>query len=179
MLKQLIALFCEQTLHGYFGDKVVVMSFIFTSCSDVNGCPLATHVFSKVQDRLAQSPQLKQHVRLVSISFDPDYDTPQVMASYAENFRQPGFDWQFLTTASDTALAPILSNYGQWVIKDYDEEGRYLGTMSHLLRVFLIDEQKRIRNIYSVSFLHADTIANDIETLLAEKRGPPGGIDVD
>ena len=158
----------RHALHDYFGDKVVVMSFIFTTCSDVNGCPLATHVFRKVQERLAESSRLKRRARLVSISFDPEYDTPQVMTSYAKNFRQPGFDWQFLTTRSVEALEPILRDYGQWVIKDYDEQGRYLGTMSHLLRVFLIDEQKRIRNIYSVSFLHADTIANDIETLLAE-----------
>jgi len=156
------------SLHDYFGDKVVVMSFIFTTCGDVNGCPLATHVFSKVQDRLAELPHLKQRVRLVSLSFDPAYDTPQVMAGYAGNFKRPAFDWQFLTTATDEALTPILRDYGQWVIKDYDEDGRYLGTMSHLLRVFLIDQQKRIRNIYSVSFLHADTIANDIETLLGE-----------
>ena len=158
----------QQALHAYFGDKIVVMSFIFTTCSDVNGCPLATHVFRKVQNRLLELPQLKQQVRLVSISFDPEFDTPQVMARYAGNFKQPGFDWQFLTTSSEEALAPILRDYGQWVIKDYDTEGRYLGTMSHLLRVFLIDKQKRIRNIYSVSFLHAETIANDIETLLAE-----------
>ncbi|MCZ6642290.1 MAG: SCO family protein [Gammaproteobacteria bacterium] len=158
----------QAMLHDYFGDKVVVLSFIFTTCGDVNGCPLATHVFSKVQDRLIELPQLKQRVRLLSLSFDPAYDTPEVMASYAGNFRQPGFDWHFLTTANEAALAPILRDYGQWVIKDYDEDGRYLGTMSHLLRVFLIDERMRIRNIYSVSFLHADTIANDVETLLGE-----------
>ena len=60
--------------------------------------------------------------------------------------------------------------YQQGIIErsELSEAGRPLGTMSHLLRVYLIDAQKRIRNIYSVSFLHADTLANDVRTLLME-----------
>ncbi len=64
----------------------------------------------------------------------------------------------------------MLAAYNQWVIRDYDADGNYLGTMSHLLRVYLIDRDMRIRNIYSTSFLHADTVANDIRTLLAEEH---------
>ena len=103
----------------------------------------------------------------LSFSFDPDYDTPAVLADYAERFVANEFDWQFLTCGSETELAGVLQDYDQWIIRDYDSEGRSLGTMSHLLRVYLIDRDKRIRNIYSVSFLHAETIANDIRTLLA------------
>ena len=87
------------------------------------------------------------------------------MAKFVKN---PDFDWQFLTTQSERELDPILNEFGQWVIKDYDPEGNYLGTMSHVLRVFLIDRKKRIRNIYSVSFLHADTVTHDIQSLLQE-----------
>ena len=43
-----------------------------------------------------------------------------------------------------------------------------MGTMSHILRVFLIDESRQIRNIYSTSFLHANTVANDVRSLLME-----------
>ena len=63
----------------------------------------------------------------------------------------------------------ILKGYNQWIIKDFNEQGRYLGTISHILRVFLIDQDKQIRNIYSISFLHADTLLNDIRTLLREQ----------
>ena len=155
-------------LHDYLGDKLVVMSFIFTTCSDINGCPLATFVFKGVQDRLREDPALARQVRLLSFSFDPEHDKPQVLDAYAGHFRHPQFDWQFLTTKSTEALTPILADYGQWVIRDYDEDGNYLGSMSHVLRVFLIDRDKRIRNIYSTSFLHADTVANDLRTLLME-----------
>ncbi len=141
-------------LHDFLGDKVVVLSFIYTTCSDVNGCPLATHVLRGVQDRVLADPALAQRVRLVSYSFDPAHDTPAVLAEYAGIFRDPGFDWVFLTAPSRAELDGTLQAYDQWVIRDYDDQGNYLGSMSHLLRVYLIDRQKRLRNVYSVSFLH-------------------------
>lgn len=155
-------------VHDFLGDKIVVLSFIYTRCNDINGCPLASHVLRGVQNRLLEMPKLSDSVRLVSFSFDPGYDTPEVLADYSGYFRKPDYDWRFLTCGSEDELQPILDRFGQWVIRDYDEQGNYLGTMSHVLRVYLIDRAKRIRNIYSVSFLHADTLLNDIRTLEME-----------
>ena len=155
-------------VHDFLGDKIVVLSFIYTRCDDVNGCPLASHVLRGVQNRLLETPDLSETVRLVSFSFDPGHDTPEVLADYSGYFRKPDYDWRFLTCGSAEELEPILDQFGQWVIADYDAEGSYLGTMSHVLRVYLIDRDRRIRNIYSVSFLHADTLLNDIRTLQME-----------
>lgn len=156
-------------LHDYLGDKPTVLSFIFTTCDDVNGCPLATYVMRSVQDALQADPDTADKARLVSFSFDPVFDTPDVIDAYGSQFRSGNFDWQFLTTSGPEALDPILSAYGQWVIRDYDANGSYMGTMSHILRVFLIDKDRNIRNIYSTSFLHADTVANDVRSLLIEE----------
>jgi cytochrome oxidase Cu insertion factor (SCO1/SenC/PrrC family) len=123
-----------------------------------------------VQDALQADPLTANKARLVSFSFDPLFDTPGVIDAYGAQFRADGFDWQFLTTEGATTLDPILSAYDQWVIRDYDTNGEYMGTMSHILRVFLIDESRRIRNIYSTSFLHADTVANDVRSLLIEAQ---------
>ena len=155
-------------LHDVLDRKIVVLSFIYTRCSDVNGCPLASYVLERVRENLLAKPDLADAVRLVSVSFDPDHDTPATMARYAERFGGADGDWQFLTCASRVELEPLLRAYDQWVIPEIDENGVSLGTMSHLLRVYLIDRDKRVRNIYSVSFLHPDTIANDIRTLLLE-----------
>ena len=155
-------------VHDLLGEKIVVLSFIYTACTDINGCPLASHVLRGVQNRLLQTPGLRDRVRLVSFSFDPANDTPEVLSRYSGYFKKPEFDWRFLTCGSEQELAPILDRFGQWVIKDYDNEGNYLGTISHMLRVYLIDRAKRIRNIYSLSFLHADTLINDIRTLEME-----------
>ena len=158
-------------VYDFLGDKIVVLSFIYTTCNDVNGCPLASHVLRGVQNRLLESPELANRVRLVSFSFDPGHDTPRVLKHYSGYFRKPDFDWRFLTCRSDDELAPVLDAFGQWVIKDYDDQGNFVGTMSHVLRVYLIDRARRIRNIYSVSFLHTDTLLNDIRTLELEAVG--------
>ena len=160
-------------VHDFLGDKIVVLSFIYTRCNDVNGCPLASHVLRGVQNRLLETQDLRESVRLVSLSFDPGHDTPEVLADYSGYFRKPDYDWRFLTCGSQDDLDPILDQFDQWVIRDYDTQGNYLGTISHVLRVYLIDRAKRIRNIYSVSFLHADTLLNDIRTLEME-AGQPG-----
>lgn len=157
----------QQTrLHELLGDKIVVLGFIFTSCTDVNGCPLASHVLGRVQQRLRDDQGLADQVRLISLSFDPEKDTPEVMQAYGQSLRRDDFDWRFLTCASRRELEPILDAYGQSVIRDYDADGRYLGTMSHLLRVYLIDRDRQIRNIYSPSFLHPDLVLADIRTVL-------------
>ncbi|MCC7411820.1 MAG: SCO family protein [Gammaproteobacteria bacterium] len=152
-------------LHELFDGRLVLLSFIYTHCADADGCPLASYVLGQVQDRIAALPELRDRVRLLSLSFDPGRDTPAVMAAYARAYRRAG-DWQFLTGASARALAPILAAYGQSLVNDVGPDGASLGSISHILRVFLIDDARRIRNIYSTSFLHVDTLVNDVRTVL-------------
>jgi cytochrome c peroxidase len=155
----------QLALNDLIGDKLVLLGFIYTRCSDINGCPLASYVMKKVQDRVALDDTLKTQVRLISLSFDPESDTPEALGDYARHFRRQGSDWQFLTTASEAQLQPILESYGQSRQKNYDENGDYTGSMSHILRVYLVDRQGRIRNIYSTGFLDAETVINDLRTL--------------
>ncbi|HSS66560.1 MAG TPA: cytochrome c peroxidase [Gammaproteobacteria bacterium] len=158
-------------LHDYFGDKVVVLSFIYTHCSDVNGCPLATAVLRGVKKRMEADPTLAGRLRLISLSFDPQQDLPAVMRAYGERLMGGPVEWQFLTTRSPALLDPILESYGQSVVKEYDAGGKFLGSFSHILRVFLIDRELHVRNVYTVSFLHQDTLINDVKTLLMEETG--------
>jgi len=159
----------EYPLKQLMKNKVVLLSFIYSTCNDVNGCPLATSVLHRVKTRLSKEPALVDQVRLLTLSFNPDFDTPEVMKHYAEGLQKGPLDWRFLTTHSDEQLQPILNSYQQSRQKQYDEKGLFTGTYSHILRVYLIDKQGRFRNIYSVSFLHPDTLVNDIKTLLMEQ----------
>lgn len=158
----------ELDLGELLGDKIVLLTFIYSSCTDLNGCPLATAVFYKIKERFKNNPKLADKIRLVSVSFDPEHDTPEVMRLYGAGFEGGHPDWHFLTTTSEEALLPITSQYGQMVIKQYDHEGNYTGAMSHVLRAFLIDRHKYIRQEYSVSFLHDQLVSADIKTLLIE-----------
>ena len=157
-------------LHDLMGDKLLVLSFIYSSCSEVNGCPLATHVLDRIKDRLLKTPGTGANIRFVSLSFDPGQDTPEVMSAYGSGFISDNFDWRFLTTSDESQLDPILRSYSQSVIRDPESEDGEAGRISHILRVFLIDRNKQIRNIYSPSFLHADSIITDINTLELESE---------
>jgi len=157
-------------LYNLMGDKLLVLSFIYSSCSEVNGCPLATHVLDRIKDRLLKTPGTGGYIRFVSLSFDPEQDTPEVMSAYGSGFISDDFDWRFLTTSGESQLDPILRSYSQSVIRDPESEDGEVGRISHILRVFLIDRNKQIRNIYSPSFLHADSVITDIQTLELESE---------
>ena len=64
-------------------DKVTLLSFIYRTCDDVNGCPLSTMVLRTVASRMGKEPDLAEELRLVTVSFDPLNDTPAAMATAA------------------------------------------------------------------------------------------------
>jgi cytochrome c peroxidase len=169
----------SRRLFDYLGDRYVLLSFIYTHCTAVQGCLLATGSLAMVKEALTSEPDLAKRVRLISLSFDPDRDSPAVMRRYAEEGRlgeTKGHgsirDWSFLTTASRVDLAPILEGYGQSILREVDALGRPTGNLSHVLKVFLIDHKRRVRNIYSTAFLHPAVVINDVKTLWLEDGRP-------
>ncbi|QWF71735.1 SCO family protein [Methylomonas paludis] len=160
-------------LHDLMAGKPVLLSFIYSTCNDVNGCPLATQILHKIGSQLQSQPELAGKLRLLTLSFNPQHDSPEVMRQYGAGFNTKQLDWQFLTTASEAALQPILDGYGQSVQKIYDSQGRFTGTYTHLLRVYLIDAQHKIRNIYSLDFLRADLVSADLQALLNPSPAAP------
>lgn len=171
----------DTSLHTLMGDKakatdkIILLSFIYTTCSDVNGCPLATTVLHKINSRLQKEPELAKKLRLLTLSFNPAHDTPAQMKHYGASLQEGTLEWHFLTTRSEQELNPILSAYQQNIQQVYDDKAQDTGTFSHVLRVYLIDQQRQIRSIYSLSFLHPDTVINDIKSLLQKPtvKTPP------
>jgi cytochrome oxidase Cu insertion factor (SCO1/SenC/PrrC family) len=156
-------------LRDVLAGRITVLSFVYTRCSDANGCPLATAVLYQLHGATAGDPELARNLRLVTLSFDPGHDTPATMARYARvaAARETRSPWEFLTTASDRQLAPILADYGQLVRRP---PGPAAAAPTHLLRVYLIDRQQRIRNIYGLDFLDPRLLLTDVRTLLLEDR---------
>jgi cytochrome c peroxidase len=165
----------SESLYDLLGnDKIILLSFFYSTCSDINGCPLATAVMYSLQDIVKKDPILAGRFQMISLSFDPSFDTPEVVSLYGAGLAQSS-DWRFATTASLDDINPILEGYGQSVIRDIDENGNELPSFSHILKVFLIDAQKKIRNIYSVSFLYPELIVADAKTILAEAGNKQNG----
>jgi protein SCO1/2 len=150
--------------------RITVLAFMYTRCGDI--CPTATLQLSLLQDLAAKDAELAQRMRLISLSFDPDHDTPGVLAEYAVGWRsgESGApDWLFLTAPDRNALAPVLAAYGQMVSPkpDLDTAG---GPLYHIFRAFLIDASGQIRNIYSLDFLDPELVLTDIRSLILDQE---------
>jgi protein SCO1 len=150
--------------------RITVLSFIYTRCAAPKACPYATGVLGQLHDLSAKDATLTKNMRLVSISFDPEFDTPQRLASYSENVleEKSGCEWRFVTAKSRADLQPILAAYDQAVDKRPNESDPQ-GPLYHTVRVFLIDRAGCIRNIYSSGTLDPRLILADVKTLLLEE----------
>jgi protein SCO1/2 len=160
-------------LSRYTRGEITLLGFIYTTCVDPHGCPLAYKVFDQLRKAIQSTPWLHGKVRFVTLSFDPLRDTPDVMRKYAGSHavdHGKALRWYFLTTRSARDLVPLLDGFGQDVAVTMDRSsGRARRELSHVLKVFLIDRAGDVREIYNSTFLHPDTVLNDIETLLLER----------
>lgn len=95
-------------LSDVVGDKVVLVSFVYTHCTTV--CPVVSHVFSQVQAQLG--PQMERQVRLVSLTVDPARDTPSRLKAYAaQHGTRTGWLWLTGTAPNVTAALKGFGTY--------------------------------------------------------------------
>jgi len=99
-------------LSDYRG-RVVAVTFIFTLCADT--CPVLTPMMSFVQDRLGED--FGERIAFVSITVDPERDTPEVLKEYAQAFGANLAGWSFLTGAPD-AIREVTRRYGVFAAKN-------------------------------------------------------------
>jgi protein SCO1/2 len=151
-------------------SRVTVLSFIYTRCASARACPMATGVLMDIHELSANDAELAKNLRLVSMSFDPAHDTPERMRAYSQlaSERPSAAPWHFVTSRSEAELQPVLAAYGQAVDKKANPADP-TGPLNHTLRVYLIDREGRIRNIYSTGTLDVRLVLADVRTLLLEK----------
>lgn len=165
----------SQPISKYTKGKITLLTFFYQRCSDVDGCPYAMGLFHKVKSKLENSNSSSDTIRFVHISFDPRRDTPMMMAglekrTLGSHHNKNGLEWDFLTTESVDKLMPLIDGFGQNVDVNMNPvTGDKSLNYSHVLKVFLIDDEGYVREIYSTSYLSAEMLFNDIKTLALEK----------
>jgi len=159
-------------LERYTTGRVTLLNFMYTYCSDPVGCPALFSALHDLRQRLLATPALARRVQFVSISFDPVNDTPEAMKNYGGALALPGqpLRWHFLTSRSVGQLQPILDELGQSTSVQLDKEGKPTRLYYHQVKLFLLDRQGRVREIYSPAFLQPELIYRDIQTLLLENQ---------
>jgi len=161
-------------LRDLLKGQVSIISFIYTRCADPAACPMSTGALYQVHQVSEKDPLIAKNLRLISFSFDPEHDTPKVMSDYGSGLAsEKGSEWLFLTTKSTRELGPILAEYGQRVDRKKNPADPF-GPFYHVVRVYLVDSQARIRNIYSFGLLDPRMVLTDVRTLLMEGQSGAG-----
>lgn len=139
--------------------KVVVVSFIFTTCTGT--CPATTLRMGLLARKLDKQGLFKGgHVQLISITLDPARDTPAVLRRYAELHDANPAHWSFLTGPPER-VAKVLA---AWSMTPRPTPAG----LDHPSRVYLVDARGRIREIYSLEFFRPAWVVEDVQALLKE-----------
>lgn len=138
--------------------KVIVVSFAYTTCPDV--CPLLTASMRDVQTGLTADE--RRNVQLLTITTDPEIDSPKVLAAYAKRFNAETDSWSFLT-GDDAALKKIWKNFGVGVKR----KGR--GLVDHTPLIGIVDQKQILHFAYIGSSPDGKPMLKDIRSLLARR----------
>ncbi len=144
-----------QTLRG----KVVLVTFMYTTCADV--CPLLTANMRAVQEKLA--PGERKAVYFLSITTDPEVDTPNVLKSYGERYKVDNSNWSFLT-GDQKSLERVWKTFGVEV----EREAR--GLINHTTLTGLIDQKGIMRIAYYGAAPDPKRLLTDARSLLSQGR---------
>jgi cytochrome oxidase Cu insertion factor (SCO1/SenC/PrrC family) len=162
------------SLYAATAGRIAVVAFAYTSCVEPTGCPLGQAVLHQLDGAIAADSALADRAMLLTISFDPERDTPERLR-VVRGFHAPASDWRFVTTPTAADLDALLADFGQPVAKLRYPDGTWSGLFRHVLKVFLLDRRHAVRNIYSTGFLNPRLVLNDVRTVLAENGPSEGG----
>jgi protein SCO1 len=136
-----------RTIHlDQFKGKVVLMTFIYTRCQLADYCPRMSHNFSDIDKALAADPALYKQTHLISVSFDPTYDTPTVLRSYGGaytgNYTNEKFlHWDF--AAPPEKELPAMTQFFNVGVTPGDSK-----SLTHSLSTVLIGKDGKIVDWY-------------------------------
>jgi protein SCO1/2 len=124
------------TFHG----RPFVLTFIFTRCPVPKFCPFISHNFSELQEAIKADAGAAGKARLLSITLDPKFDTPEILKSYAEQQKADPEIWTF-ATGEPTEIEKLTQSFAVFVQPE-------AGTISHGLATALIGPDGRVVKIW-------------------------------
>ena len=148
--------------------KVVVLHFIYTGCPDV--CPLHADRIAEIQEMVNQTP-MKEQVQFISITTDPENDTPEVLRAYGLAHGLDPINWSFLTTTPDQAVDAtrrLAEAHGHKFTKTED------GYQVHSVVTHVFDKEGHWRaNFHGLRFEPTNLVLF-INALVNDTTGPHG-----
>ncbi len=157
-------------INDYKG-KTLLLTFIFTRCQDPEQCTLMSSNFATIDHELEKQPELYGKTHLLSISFDPEYDTPKVLRSYGAAYTGRYTDetfahWEFASGTTDEVKG-IAQFFGLRYYKD-TQSGKE--QVIHSLRTVEIGPDSKIVKVYRGNDWKPDEVVKELQTLVAAKN---------
>ena len=138
--------------------RVTAVTFIYLRCPLPDYCPLMDRRFAEVQRQVKADATLSQRVSLVSVSIDPQADTPARLAEHAAALGADPAIWQFGSLEDERDIARFAAQFGVNVIREQD------GTITHNLRTLVIDATGTVRQARDGNTWTADELVGDLRS---------------
>lgn len=146
-----------------FKGQALAITFLFTRCPFPNFCPLMANNFAAVQKKLLTMPNAPTNWHLLTISFDPEFDTPAVLQSYAEAHGDDPARWTFATGA----LPDITAIGEQFGLAFWKQQ---TGIINHNLRTVVIDASGRVQKIFTGNAWEPEDLIAEIVKASSARR---------
>lgn len=127
-------------------DKTWVVGFVFTRCPST--CPAVSGAMLQFQEQIADS-KLEDHVELITITVDPEHDTPEVLAAYAEKLGADQRNWRFLTGDSEAIESLVVGGF-KLAVGEREEVEPGVYDIAHSTKLALVDRFGTVRGYYSI-----------------------------
>jgi protein SCO1/2 len=147
----------RKTTFRTFRGSTVVLTFIYTRCPLPTFCPRMDRNFVSIQEHMTSDAALK-HVHLVTISFDPERDTPAVLRAHAKELEADLRTWTFLTGTLKDVNA-FVNAFGVWVVRNPNDSR----DIAHNLRTAVIGPDGVVKKIYTGNEWTPEDILQDLK----------------
>jgi len=153
-----------------YKGKALALTFIYTRCPQPDQCALMSSNFAAIDRELQKLPDSYNQTHLLSITFDPDYDTPKVLRSYGashtERYSDETFEhWEFLTGTKDE-IKGMAQFFGMRYYHDTESGDEQI---MHSLRTAVIDKDGKLVKLYRGNEWKPSEIVEDLKTLATQK----------
>ena len=147
---------------GQYRGKTLLLTFIYTRCPIPEYCTLMSQNFAQIDTELSKQPELYQKTHLLSISIDPDYDTPAVLRSYgAAHTGKYGDEkfthWEFATGTKDQ-IKGVAQFFGLRYYADADQ-------IVHGLRTVIVKPDGKVAKVYRDNAWKPEDVVAELQKL--------------
>ena len=137
-----------------FQGQALAITFVYTRCPLPNYCPRLSRNFQEASRKLESLPGAPTNWHFLSVSFDPEFDTPAVLQAYGQSYQYDPKHWSFLTGPPDK-IAALAEQSGV----RYQSDG---GLINHNFRTLIVDANGQLDTVFPVSGDFSDSIVSEI-----------------